>query len=98
MTTITDMEDWLFEVAPKNPDEVYSLYKAVQDEAKKGIFDCKAFAGKHEWLIKCGRAQNTLLLASNKAKGLFLSLIHCFYADPEIDMDDWYRYSQAAVI
>lgn len=97
MTTTTDMQTWLLNVSLQNPGEVYTLYQAVKDSAPRGIFDC-AQAERHVWLIKCGRLASTLQLTSAKAKERFLALIHCCYADPELEMDTWYRYNQATAI
>ena len=44
--------------------------------------------------IKANHIDDTLMLASEKAREAFLSLIHSRYCDPELDIESWYQYSR----
>jgi hypothetical protein len=94
MATITDFEGWLDQGEPEGYEEVYSLYRCVQDEEDFGIYECKSKDGK--LFIKAGHTDDTLMLASEKAKTAFLKIIETRYVDDnDMDIESWYAYNHA---
>ncbi|MDS4031853.1 MAG: hypothetical protein RKO66_17535 [Candidatus Contendobacter sp.] len=94
MGTITDFDSWLDQADPDDFEEVYALYKAVETGEEYGIYSCKVSPDRTKWFVKAGHTEDTLMLASEKAKGHFLSTIHRRYGDAELDMESWYHYKR----
>ena len=94
MATITDFEAWLEQADPDDHEEVYALYRAIEDGDSFGIYECKASPDGKKWFLKGGHTEDTLMLASDKAKNAFRSLIEKKYGDGELDMEAWYHYKR----
>lgn len=94
MATITDFEGWLDEADPDGFEEVYSLYMAIENGEEFGPYECKPSSDNSKWFIKASHTDDTLMLASEKARKAFLSLIHSRFCDPKLDMESWYHYKR----
>lgn len=94
MATVTDFNTWLSEAEPEGYEEIYSLYKCVENENDYGIWTC----GKNNDMlfIKARHTEDTLKLASEKAKKAFLRLIFDNYVeDKEMNIEMWYGYQRS---
>jgi hypothetical protein len=95
MGTITDFEAWLDQADPEGHEEVYALYQAVYGAEDCGFYECKASVNGTEWFLRAGHVEDTLMLASGKARSAFLSLIERRYTDGDMDIESWYGYKRA---
>ncbi|HEY1136472.1 MAG TPA: hypothetical protein VGE64_03185 [Xanthomonadaceae bacterium] len=95
MATITDFEAWLEQADPEGHEEVYALYQAVYGAEDYGFYECKVSADGTKWFIKSGHVEDTLMLASEKARSAFLSLIENKYTEGDMDIESWYGYRRA---
>ena len=92
MATITDFEAWLDQADPDGYEEVFALYQAVTECGSFGFYECKAGPKGTNWFIKGGGTEDTLMLASQKARDAFTKLVEEKYGDGELDMESWYHY------
>jgi hypothetical protein len=95
MGTITDFEAWLEQADPDGHEEVYALYQAVSAGEDYGFYECKASDDGTKWFLKGGHVEDTLMLASEKARSAFLLLIESKYTDGDMDIESWYDYMRA---
>jgi hypothetical protein len=88
MATTTDFSIFLEEADPDGFEEVYALYQAVKNEEEYGLYECtKNSDGK--LFIKANHTSSTLLIASEKAKKLFLDTIEKKFCE-DMDIESWY--------
>ena len=94
MATVTDFNTWLSEADPEGYEEIYSLYKCIENENDYGIWTC----GKNNDMlfIKARHTEDTLILTSKKTKKAFLRLILDYYVeDKEMNIEMWYGYQRS---
>lgn len=95
MTTITDFEAFLDQAEPDDHEEVYALYKAVEDCTDMTWYECVE-APNGKWIVSSPNAEDKLLLASQQAKDAFLHLVSERYIDDQDqDIEGWYGYKRA---
>lgn len=98
METITDFQKWLEGVEPEDHNEVYALYKAVQECSSYGIYEVKPARGQEgRWIVTAKHVNQPLLLNSEEARKTFLNLIARKYTDGELDMESWHSYKCALI-
>lgn len=68
----TDFSAWLDAVDLDETEQIYSLYTAVSDEESGGFFDVTTNNGRI--FVKVGHVQETLMIASQEAKSVFLKM------------------------
>lgn len=95
MATITDFEAWLDEADPDDFEEIYGLYCTVKDEEPSAWYQCSRSKDKQRLFVKGSHTEDTLMLASDKAKNAFLSLLVSRYCDSDGDMEMWYGFKRA---
>lgn len=96
MATITDFIDWLDGAEPEGHEEVYSLYRSVKDCDSWGVYETvKATGGGDRWMVSADNSEDSLLLASEKAKEAFLEHIENTYCDGDLEMESWYMFKHA---
>ena len=78
MATITDFDAWLIVVLfDEDYNDVCCLYRSVNEEDAYGIFSTSR--NGERLFVKCDICDDTLMLASQKAKDTFLSIIDSKY-------------------
>ncbi|MDY4388687.1 hypothetical protein [Pectobacterium aroidearum] len=92
MATITDFDSWLDQADPDDYEEIYALYRTVADADEFGLYKCSVNNGKY--FVKADHAEDTLMLASEKARSAFLQAVDSRY-DIEGDIEGWYGYQRA---
>lgn len=92
MGTITDFDGWLDQADPDDYEEIYALYRAVANGETFGRYECKPSQGHFKWFVKAGCTEDTLMLASSKAREAFLRRIEERFGDGELDMESWYHF------
>ena len=95
MATITDFEAWLDQADPEGHEEVYSLYRAVVDTTQMGPFQCKPAKGGNGLIVYADHIDDTLLLASDKAKSAFLNEIEKRYVNNDMNIEGWYEFNRS---
>lgn len=94
MATITEFESWLDSADPDDHEEVYALYQAVSNSENAGIYTCSENKGKY--FLKADHVDDTLMLASDKARSAFLSAVDFRFGIAEFgDIEGWYGYKRA---
>lgn len=86
METTTSFEDWLNENTPVSTSEIYTLWRAVNDQQTQGNW---AITRTRAGTIVKGTNQG-LILASEAARREFLRKVESFKDDPSIDMEAWW--------
>ena len=95
MTTVTDFEAWLDQADPEGHEEVYSLYRAVEDATQISFFECKPAKGGNGLIVYKDNINDKLLLASDKAKSAFLKEIEKRYVDNDMNIEGWYEFNRS---
>ena len=93
MESITDFNEWLECVDPKDYEEVCCLYRAVRDGGDRGMYSARKKGSKI--FVKGPGCDVTLLIASDKVKDYFLSILESKYCDKDMKMEDWYQYKRS---
>ncbi|EGQ7810926.1 hypothetical protein I6Y99_004995 [Vibrio parahaemolyticus] len=95
MATITDFDAWLDMADAEGHEEVYSLYRAVSDIDEMGMYECSENNGKY--FLKASHVDDTLMLASEKARQAFLGEISSRFGISDFggDIEGWYSYCHA---
>ena len=91
MATMTAFDVWLECNGPESTEEIYCLYNSVQNCEGLGIYTTTAKNGK---LFVNGTGDDTLMIASEKAKDLFLQILRKQYCDG-MDIESWYAFTKA---
>ncbi|OBS91862.1 hypothetical protein A9257_16205 [Vibrio cyclitrophicus] len=91
----TDFESWLSNAEPEGHEEVYALYRAVSDIDETGMFTCSENNGR--FFLKASHVEETLLLASEKARKAFIATINSSFGISDFggDIEGWYAYRRA---
>ena len=96
MNITTDFQKWLNAAEPEGHQEVYSLYRAVEDCSSFGIYDVKPAKGSGgRWIVSTSHLDEGLLLASDEAREAFLLHVTRTYCDRDLDMESWYSYKHS---
>ena len=92
MATTTDFNKWLEAADPDDFEIIYALYQAVEERETNDPWQISLKGEKT--FMTCGFAQDTLMLASEKARNSFLSLILNKYCGDFGDIESWYGYER----
>jgi len=94
MPTITNVLAWIMAVDTDDHEEIYAMFTAVKNIEEAGSFSCtrKTMHNGNQYFVKCLYAGDTLLLASDAARTVFLNNIERKYAGPEWTMETWYDF------
>jgi hypothetical protein len=87
MATITDFESWLDQIRPKSTVDVYSLYRAIIDQANLGRFHC--LKNDAQVFLRTEKRDEVLMLPSDKAVKECLSTLRERFKI-EGDIRGWY--------
>lgn len=91
----TDFEAWLFcNVIPSDYTDVYDCYIAIQDKKSNGRFEVKNNHDQGKLFITPRGINDTLMIASEKARQTILSMIERDYCDG-MDIEGYYAMYQA---
>lgn len=92
---ITDFSAWLACMDLSDYEDIYSLYRSVEECETYGSFDTQIAKGSNNgWIVKATYIDESLHLASEKAKNTFLSMIEKRYFKG-MDAEGWYTYMRA---
>ena len=95
MATLTDFSAWLSCLDLSNYEEIYSLYRSVAECDEYGMYNTQVANGVNNgWIVKATFLDDTLHIASDKAKRVFLSQIEANYFNG-MDLEGWYAYMKA---
>lgn len=97
MATTTDFKLWTNFIDLENYEEIYCIYRSVSDIDEWGAFKCvkKETTKNNMYFLKCDYCDDTLVLASDKAKEGFLQYIQINYMKNNTDVEGWYGYENA---
>lgn len=91
----TDFSAWLTCMDLRDYEDVYALYRSIEECDTYGVFETQVAKGVNNgWIVKATYFDDTLHLASEKAKETFLSMIEKRYFDG-LDVEGWYAYMKA---
>lgn len=93
MATITDFSAWLSCIDLSDYNDVWSLYHTVSDLSDYSSFeiDVKKDSKGTKYFLKSVECDDTLMLASEKARQTFLSMIEASYCEGT-DIEEYYAY------
>lgn len=90
----TDFDSWLDLAQPNNPEEVSALYEAVDTVSDYGLFKCSV--NNEKYFVTASHVDETLMLASMKARIAFLKFITDKYVtDGFGDVHSWSMFHRA---
>lgn len=94
MATMTDFKDWIDSSDLEDYNEVYCLYKSVEELNDWGAFTTtKRVTSKgNMYFVKCDYLDEILMLASDKARDYFMEYLTKKYAG-EMNIEGWYYYN-----
>lgn len=93
--TTKDFSAWLICMDLSDYEDIYSLYRSVEECETYGSFDTQIAKGSNNgWIVKATHIDESLYLASEKAKNTFLSMIENRYFNG-MDVEGWYAYMRA---
>lgn len=93
--TTKDFSEWLVCMDLSDYEDIYSLYRSVEECETYGSFDTQIAKGSNNgWIVKATYIDESLHLASEKAKNTFLSMIEKRYFKG-MDAEGWYAYNKA---
>ena len=97
MATTTDFKQWVNFVDLENIEEIYCIYRAVYDIQEWGAFKCSVnkTSNGDRYFLKCDYCDDTLMIASEKARQYFLDYIKKEYMQSEADIESWYSYKHS---
>jgi hypothetical protein len=98
MATHTDFKTWLSGIDIDDYNDIYCLYKAVEEQQEWGAFDCSkrvTSKGNMYFVSCCYMEKEILMLASDKAREYFMDHIEKTYADEGMGIEAWYQYKYA---
>lgn len=93
MATMTDFDSWIHSADLENYNDVYYLFKSVEDTDEWGAFTTtkKTTEKDNMYFVKCDYIDDVLMLASDKAKDYLLKSLEKKYCG-EMDMEAWYYF------
>ena len=96
MATITDFNSWLSCIDLTDYNDVYSLYRTVTDLDEYGSFVIRKTVRGNDsaYFLKSSECDDTLMLASEKAKETFLYHLEQKFCG-DMDMEGWYDFKRA---
>ena len=96
MATTTDFLAWLSCIDLSDYNDVWSLYHTVSDLSDYSSFeiDVKEETKGTKYFLKSVECDDTLMLASEKARQTFLSIIETEYCEG-MDIEGYYAYHHA---
>ena len=90
-----DFSEWLVCMDLTDYEDNYSLYRSVEECETYGSFETQIAKGSNNgWIVKATYIDESLHLASEKAKNTFLSMIENRYFNG-MDVEGWYAYMRA---
>ncbi len=93
--TTKDFSEWLICMDLSDYEDIYSLYRSVEECETYGSFETQIAKGSNNgWIVKATYIDESLHLASEKAKNTFLSMIEKRYFN-SMDVEGWYAYMRA---
>ena len=93
--TTKDFSEWLICMDLSDYEDIYSLYRSVEECETYGSFETQIAKGSNNgWIVKATYIDESLHLASEKAKNTFLSMIEKRYFN-DMDAEGWYAYNKA---
>ena len=93
--TTKDFSEWLICMDLSDYEDIYSLYRSVEECETYGSFETQIAKGSNNgWIVKATYIDESLHLASEKAKNTFLSMIENRYFNG-MDVEGWYAYMRA---
>ena len=93
--TTKDFSAWLICMDLSDYEDIYSLYRSVEECETYGSFDTQIAKGfNNGWIVKATYIDESLYLASEKAKNTFLSMIEKRQFNG-MDVEGWYAYMRA---
>lgn len=93
--TTKDFSEWLICMDLSDYEDIYSLYRSVEECETYGSFETQIAKGSNNgWIVKATYIDESLHLASEKAKNTFLSMIEKRYFNG-MDVEGWYAYNKA---
>lgn len=93
METLTEFQDWLDEIDLSDYEDVYSLYRSVNENEEFGMFKTD-IAKNGQIIVSCSIIDDKLRLCSEKAKKAFLHLLETKYCEG-MDIESWYGFNHA---
>lgn len=94
MAKTTNYEEWLQNVQPQGPEEVFDLYSSVGNfEGSGRFYTTKNVTNDgYEYIVRADGVEDDLFLDSDEAKFAFLAHLKTNYTDAgENDIDGWYE-------
>lgn len=93
--TTKDFSEWLICMDLSDYEDIYSLYRSVEECETYGSFETQIAKGSNNgWIVKATYIDESLHLASEKAKNTFLSMIENRYFNG-MDVEGWYAYMRS---
>ena len=93
--TTKDFSEWLVCMDLSDYEDIYSLYRSIEECDTYGSFETQIAKGSNNgWIVKATYIDESLHLASEKAKNTFLSMIEKRYFN-SMDVEGWYAYNKA---
>lgn len=86
---ITDFNAWFLFHGMEDYNDVYCLYRSVYDVDQYGIFSTVKGRTEGTYFVKSTICDDTLMLASEKARDAFLSTIRIKFCD-DMDIEAYY--------
>lgn len=94
MATITDFQEWIDQTDLDDYNDVYSLYMTVYNLENWGGYQIQEGHVDGQYFLKGIDAEDTLMLASEKARNAFLKKIETDCCNGE-DIEAWYGFHHA---
>ncbi|MBL0431976.1 hypothetical protein JD501_01850 [Aeromonas hydrophila] len=94
MSTITDFDVFLDQLDGDHGD-VYSLHQAVEGTTDMGLFKCVEGNRPDTWIVTSYACDDSLFLASFKAKQAFLEAIQQRFVGDDMDVESWHLMNRA---
>ena len=91
----TDFKDWLScHVVPTDYQNVYDCYLSIQDKQGNGRYDVKYNFDQGKLFVTPKGTDDTLMIASKKARQKILNMIEDLYCDG-MDIEGYYSFHHA---
>ncbi len=88
----TDFETWINELDLSYYDDIDSLYQTVYNCEDYGCYSIALAKGSTDrWIVSSDDCEESLLLASDKARRAFLNYIEAHFCDG-LDEHAWYEF------
>ena len=92
MSTTTNFDEWIAQIDLDDYEEIDSLYRSVNEVTSYGLFSTQRTKNEG-YIVKSKWGENSLLLASEKARASFLRKIENEYCDG--NEEGWYAFKKA---